>query len=70
MSAAAKELPGLREVSGTTLPGGELMAGWSQRVAAKLGVRLSPDELSPIELAKARAITVEKHLSRAWLERR
>jgi lipoate-protein ligase A len=70
MSPAAKELPGIRELSGTTLAGGELMAGWSQRVAAKLDVRFSPDELSPIELAKARAVTVEKHLSRAWLERR
>jgi lipoate-protein ligase A len=70
MSAAAKELPGIRELTGNTLPGSELQEGWQRRVAAKLALSFLPDELSPVELATARALTVEKYASAAWLEKR
>lgn len=70
MSAAATELPGIHEITGVTMHENELYAAWHPRLANRLAVRLVPGELSAAELAQARALTISKYSSDAWLSRR
>jgi hypothetical protein len=70
MSAAATELPGVRELTGVTMHENELVAAWKPRISSGLGVRLVPGELTPEELQAARLLTVSKHSAEVWLHRR
>ncbi|REJ67899.1 MAG: lipoate--protein ligase family protein [Planctomycetota bacterium] len=69
-SAAAPELPGLRETSGREIDVPRLIEDWSRILAARLGLRLVAATLGDDEMATAEQLATTKFASSAWLRRR
>jgi lipoate-protein ligase A len=69
-SASAKQLPGVRELTDVTLHENELLAAWYGRLSNRLRIRTIPGELTPAEIAATRGLTLSKHSTACWIQKR
>jgi hypothetical protein len=69
-SPAAPELPGIAELTGQQIAGGDVIAAWLPRVEAALGMRSERQSLDSRASRRAAAIAQEKFGSPAFTHRR
>ncbi len=69
-SPAAPQLPGIAELSGVILTAEMLIARWTERLQAVLGIEFHASELTAAEHALAESIAREKYGSHTWTARR
>lgn len=69
-SEFAPELPGIAELTGTSIPPADLIAAWSPRLAKRLEMELVLSLISAELATSARRIEAEKFAAIAWTERR
>lgn len=65
-SAAAPELPGIRDLANTTIHENELLAAWLPRLAQRLNLRPIPGDWTPAELHAARSLTTARYTNMGW----
>jgi lipoate-protein ligase A len=68
-SAAAPELPGIRDVAGPC-DESQLIADWQREIAHALGLEFSPGDLSSEERQRVEELWQEKYVTDAWNHRR
>jgi lipoate-protein ligase A len=69
-SPAAPELPGLDRVGVANLAANELIVPWSERLAARLNLKLEPADFEKLSAMQTCKKHYAKHVSAAWLARR
>jgi lipoyl(octanoyl) transferase len=69
-SAAAPELPGLKELAAKTILVEEFIQAWLERLAGAMGMMPCRDELSEEHRRRAARIAAEKYESATWTNAR
>jgi len=69
-SAAAPELPGLRELCDTTITPAELQQAWLPELRTRLSLADKASEVTPAELADGARLAQEKYAAPEWTLRR
>lgn len=65
-SEAAPELPGICDLTQTTIPIPELRDAWLERLQQRLNLTWAPDELTDAEKSRAQEIVETKYANDSW----
>lgn len=69
-SSAAPELPGIEELAGRRVDGGELARDWRCRLSRELGLEWHERTLEMVEIERVRVLECSRYACEAWNRRR
>lgn len=69
-SSAAPEISGLKQATGVELDARQIIEPWVTRLRERLGLDVASDQLTDVELNRARHLETSRYATEAWNRRR